>query len=213
MSYRRWWAVSLVALLATGCGESKYQVVHNGGERTYLKAPRDWTVFPIETGRVDRIDPQYGEDVRLIWSRVFDASAEPTADHYADAVGLAKLDEPVAALNVYEVQGSYNQRLSLSEARSAPLGFDPLFVGDEIKDLVEVVQYTPLEAGDGLQGSRVVFNTRRDDASQWNTYDMVTAFDQGRFRMYTLVVGCSGACFEDNRSQISNIVTSWKVDR
>ena len=213
MKRRGWWGVGLAALVLAGCGTPAFRVVSNGKEHTYAKVPRDWAVIPIETGRVDRLDPAFGEDVELIWSVGLDAAASPDAGHFQQLVNYEPLDEPTGVLSVYQIQGSYAQKVSLTEARMVPLAVDPLFVGDEVKDLVEIVDYQPFAPSDGLQGSRVVFNMRPQPDAPWSTYDLVTSFDQSRARMYTLVVGCSGECFKANRHTISQLVSSWKVDR
>jgi hypothetical protein len=121
------------------------------------------------------------------------------------------VDEPVGQLQIFDVTGSFNQELSLTTARSTALGIDPLGVPDEIKDLVEIVSYTPLSQ-DGMQGSRVVYNLH-NEGDPWQTVDATTLFDQSRNRFYVLRIGCTSECFRDNQDDISEIATSWKVVR
>ena len=203
----------MLAVIGASCGQPKFRIVNNGAEKTYTKIPRAWTEFPVSTERTDRIDPKFSEDVSLLWSIGFDADPKSDVAHVTQLFAFDALDFPVGQLNVYQIQGNYAQNLSLAGARTDPFGVDPLNVPDKVQDLVEVGDYQPLAPSTGLQGSRVIFNVRPNADSPWNTYDMVTAFDQSRKRMYTMIVGCSGKCFEDNRHEISQIVTSWKVDR
>jgi hypothetical protein len=197
----------------TGCSASKYHFVSDGTERVAFKVLRNWRVYDLPTGRSDRLSPDSPEDVQLVWSKGFDADPAPDPAHL-DAVtnyGATSVSYPVGVANVYEVQGTYNQKLSLTVARTVPLGFDPLFVQDDTSDLVEIIDFQPLPASNGLQGSRVIFNERPNAQADWRTFDMITYIDQGRFRMYTFTIGCLGPCFKDNEARISDIAASWSV--
>ena len=121
------------------------------------------------------------------------------------------VDAPVGVADIYQVQGSYNQKLSMTIARAVPLGFDPLYVADEVKDFVEIIRYEFIQPGDGLQGSRVLFNMRPSSTDPWRTFDMTTYFDPGRFRLYTFTVGCLATCFKDREDSLAKLVASWKV--
>jgi hypothetical protein len=213
---RRIAGVVLGLLLVAGaasCGQSKYHIVANGQEKAYFKLPRDWKVYKLPTGRSDRLSPNAPEDVELLWSVGFDGDPVPDQDHLGAATSFESpgTDYPVGVASVYLVQGSFNQNVSLAAARAAPLGFDPLNVPDDVKDLVEVLSYEPARRDDGLHGSRVRFNMRPNAAAPWRTYDMTTYFDPGRFRMYTFVIGCLGPCFRDRDHQIADIANSWSV--
>ena len=119
--------------------------------------PHEWKVF---TANGDGVRPgRLPGHVESVWHVSFDASTKPSVENTTaiDALPPASVDKPVGQLQIYNVQGSFNQELSLSTARSTVLGIDPLGVPDDVKDLVEIVSYTPI-ATDGLQGSRVVYN-------------------------------------------------------
>ena len=115
------------------------------------------------------------------------------------------VDKPVGQLQIFNVQGTFNQELSLTTARSTALGIDPLGVPDDVKDLVEIVTYTPI-AHDGLQGSRVVYNLH-NEGEPWQTVDATTLFDQSRNRFYVLRIGCTSECFKTNQDAIGEIAT------
>jgi hypothetical protein len=207
--------VVLGAVFAGACGDSKYTYLANGDEQTYLRVPKAWKTFELSTERADRIDPQYAEDVELLWNIALDAGDGEGTAHIVALTDLEAeaLDDPAGTVSVYQVQGNFAQSLSLTSARAIPLGVDPLQVPDDVKDLVEIIDFQPLAPNDGLQGGRVTFNLRPNDAADWRTYDIVTAFDQTRFRMYVLTVGCSAECFEREQADIDEVVSSWKVDR
>jgi hypothetical protein len=199
------------ALVLASCGENKYTYIDNGEENTYIRVPSAWKVFDVNG---DGVRPAALPDsVETIWHVAFDASAKPSVKHTTaiDALPPTSVDKPVGQLQIYNVQGSFNQELSLTTARSTVLGIDPLGVPDDVKDLVEIVSYTPI-ARDGLQGSRVVYNLH-NEGDPWQTVDATTLFDQSRNRFYVLRIGCTSSCFKDNQDAISQIATSWKVVR
>jgi hypothetical protein len=207
-------ACILVALGLAGCGAPTYRYVSNSIESTYFRVPRSWDVQDIPVEPVDRIDSG-NEDVLPVWRVMLDASSEPDLVHSELLMNPAAdpLDEPAGTVQIYDVTGGFNEKLSLSAARSAILGFDPLFMGDEVKDTVEIITRQPLAPNDGLQGSRVIFNFRPTVDDPWRTMDLVSAFDQSRGRLYILLIGCSGECFKREQTTISDFVSSWKVDR
>ncbi len=206
---------SIVVVLAlVGCGQGKTRVVSDAAEKTFFQVPRSWTSFTMPTGVADRLQPLYQEDVSTVWDVVFDSAAEPDPGRAAllDDLDVAELDQPVGRAMVYEVTGSFAQRLSLSSARESVIGADPLFIGDDLADLWEIVDYEPAK-GDRLEGSRVVFNFRRSVNEPWQTYDVTTLFDQSASRMYVLRVACSAKCFDANKNRIFDVTTSWTVNR
>jgi hypothetical protein len=211
--------LSLAAALAAGtlagaaCGESQSKYVGNGSENAYFKVPRAYELFDLPTGRDDRLQPENPEEVELLWSVGFDADDDPAVENVQAARDYdVAVDSPVGIASIYQVQGSYNQQLSLTTLRTVPLGFDPLYVQDDAEDLVEIIDFAPLRGDTGLQGSRVLFNMRPTVDDPWRTYDMTTYFDQGRFRMYTFTVGCSAPCFKDREAEIRRVTSSWTVE-
>lgn len=202
-------AAALLAL--SSCGSAKFDYVDNSAENTYIRVPNEWEVFTVEGGGVR--PEAFPDSVESVWHVAFDASEKPSLENTAaiDALPPSSVDQPVGQLQIFDVQGSFNQELSLTTARTTALGLDPLGVPDDIKDLVEIVSYTPLSQ-DGMQGSRVVYNLH-NEGEPWQTVDATTLFDQSRNRFYVLRIGCTSECFRENQDDISEIATSWKVVR
>ena len=201
-------ALPAVALLGA-CGDSKFTYVDNGAENTYLRLPTDWNVLEAEDG--GERPEAFPDSVESVWHVAFDASDSPSLENTValDQLPPTSVDKPVGQLQIFDVQGNFNQELSLTTARSTALGIDPLGVPDEIKDLVEIVTYEPI-AHDGLQGSRVVYNLH-NEGEPWQTVDATTLFDQSRNRFYVLRIGCTSECFKDNQDAISSVADSWTV--
>ena len=202
-------ALLVLAPILASCGASKWTYVDNGKENTYIRLPKQWKVYTVngDAGRPTSLP----NTVESVWHIAFDASSKPSLDNTTaiDALPPNSVNKPVGQLQIYSVTGSFNQELSLTTARSSVLGIDPLGVPDDVKDLVEIVSYTPL-AHDGLQGSRVVYNLH-NEGDPWQTVDATTLFDQNHNRFYVLRIGCTSECFQSNQKAISDIATSWKV--
>lgn len=203
-----------LALLAAACGEPSYRYVANNSEDVYFKVPKEWELFRFKDENGGRLQAAVPDDVEPVWHVAFDASDQPDPEHLSSVANLPSTpaESPLGEVRIYQVQGSFNQTLSVGSARQSALGFDPLSVPDDVKDLVEIVTYEPLTLGNGLQGSRVVFNVRNPD-EPWQTFDVTTMFDPSAFRYYVLTVGCSAECFEANKNDIYEVTSSWKVDR
>ena len=215
---RRLGALMIAATLAAGvaaCSESKYTFVVSGGENVSFKIPREWRVFSMPTGAQDRLAPDSPGDVDLLWSRGFDGDPNPAEKHVAAMTnyGQVTVYHPVGLANVYQIQGSYNQKVSLTEARKAILGVDPMYVSSDVQSLVEILEYEPVTRFGDLQGSRVRFNLRSTSDAPWSTYEMIALIDQGNYRMYTMIVGCIGTCFEESSREIAEIIDSWRFER
>jgi hypothetical protein len=206
--------VPAAAVVLAACGEPSYRYVANNAEDVYLKVPREWELFRFQGEDDGRVQAEVPDDVEPVWHVAFDASEEPDPEHLASVANLptTPAEDPLGELRIYQVQGNFNQTLSVAGARQSALGFDPLSIPDDVKDLVEIVDYQPLELGNGLQGSRVVFNVRNRD-EPWQTFDVTTMFDPSAFRYYVLTVGCSAECFKANEKDIYEVTSSWKVDR
>lgn len=208
-------AASLAAAVLGACSESKYTFVVSGSENISIKIPRSWKVFSMPTGAQDRLAPDSPGDVDLLWSRGFDGDPNPAEKHIAAMTNFGQVTvyHPVGLANVYRIQGSYNQKVSLTEARKAILGVDPMYVNSDVQSLVEILDYQPVTRFRDLQGSRVRFNLRSTSDTPWSTYEMLSLFDQGSYRMYTLIVGCIGPCFEESSREIAEVVDSWRFER
>ena len=204
-------ALVAVGVVAAACGSNKFTYLDNGTENTYIRVPTEWKVFTAEGG--GSRPEAFPDSVESVWHVAFDANDQPSFENTQalDALPPTSVDKPVGQLQIFNVQGNFNQELSLTTARSTALGIDPLGVPDDVKDLVEIVSYTPI-AQDGMQGSRVVYNLH-NEGEDWQTVDATTLFDQSRNRFYVLRIGCTSECFKDHQDAISEIATSWKVVR
>lgn len=200
-------ATSVGLLLGLGgCGDASHRYIANKDENVYLKVPAAWNDLSFDDADSDRLEDLTSQ-VTLVWR----AGATPDPRGTPDSVDPAS---PLAFVAVYEVDGQLNQQMSASLARLAasPLGFDPVIPGDDAQQsLVEVLDYMPLDFED-MSGTRVIFRYREDSTAEWSEiYDVSSAYDSSRFRLYVLQVGCDTACFESNQDAIKKVADSWLV--
>jgi len=195
-----------VATGLTACGDSSHRYIANKSENIYLKVPDAWVDLDFDDADPDRLEALTSQ-VTLVWR----AGATPDVGGTPDSVDP---DSPLAFVAVYEVDGQLNQQMSASLARLAasPLGFDPLLPNDDAQgSLVEVLDYVPLDFDD-MSGSRVIFRYRDEPTAEWSEiYDVSSAYDSSRFRLYVLQVGCETTCFESNQDAIKKVADSWLV--
>jgi len=198
--------VSSIGLVATGCGDSSHRYVANKAEKVYLKVPRDWREVSFADTDIDRLEAKTSS-ASLVWRAA--ASADPGAEPSG-----ADADFPLVFTAVYELNGELNQNMSASLARVAasPTGFDPLLPdGSAQGDLVEVLDYRPLDFDD-MNGTRIVFRSRTTAEDDYAfVYDLSAAYDSSTFRLYVLQVGCNVECYENNQEAISDVAGSWLV--
>ena len=132
--------------------------------------------------------------------------AKPRVFHDTLIDGAHDLCDMVDSLNIVG-------DAQLTEARKAPLGVDPLYVPDDVRSLVEIISYKPFTRFKGVEGSQVRFNMRARSDAPWSTYEMVALIDQSHYRMYTFIIGCSGGCFEKNKSAMDEVINSWRFQK
>ncbi|MGE0731079.1 MAG: hypothetical protein AB7O92_33020 [Acidimicrobiia bacterium] len=208
-------ALPLLALALTlplaACGESSQRFVSNRSLGTFFRLPDGWPTEDLtEASKEGRVE-ELPSGIQTLWHQAF-GSGDPAS---IDAAGLP--DEVVGQARVYAVSDYYRETFSLSSLRSSIflLNVDPVYPPESIDSQQNrLVDYRPLEMGEGLTGSRVVANLDTDPADEgeaWVTQDVTILFDDAVGRVYVLSLYCSGPCYERNRSDIDRVVGSFMV--
>ena len=201
------WSAAVAALVLGACGPSGSRYLSDSTEQVYLKVPRDWR------------DVEAPDSADALLARTAEAaivSKRVVSPEDAEEVGELSLEEPVATMAVYEISGTFNQRMSTQLARVAGSGlaFDPALPSDEYAGLTEVLQYDPDPSLGERAGSRLVYRVRASPDADWTaTFDLTTYFDPVAQRLYVLEIGCSTACFEAAQDDIARVASSWEVGR
>ncbi|HUP86959.1 MAG TPA: hypothetical protein VM143_14995 [Acidimicrobiales bacterium] len=195
-------AVALGILGACSLQRSGYQFVRSPSTGTYLKVPQEWTVY----GQKDiekllaEADPGTERDPFPFIS-VFDAGEHPQLDLDLGA------DDPVGLIRVRELAPTERDAVSFATARNEfhDALNDALESGEApLRKMIEIRQ----RAADG---QRIVFSYTDEATGQLVTLDQTTLVDRDKHRIYLLVVGCEAGCYERNRNQIDDVVSSLTI--
>jgi hypothetical protein len=202
-------ALSLTAatsfLGVAACGSPKYHYVKSTTERTFVRVPRDWTLFDEDQLLTSSDESAEGraELKRLTWRVAFDAAPRPSADHI-----LSVSDHPTGLVLVHNLLPEQRDRFSLSDLRSVLLRFDPL---EDQQDLdVEVLASREVERPGGLHGNELLLNLRTADGKvlKWRQIALV---DAALRKIHVLAISCEADCYDGNERVINQVIASWKV--
>ena len=76
----------------------------------------------------------------------------------------------------------------------------------------EVLDFDAKPTNAKVSGSRVVFRARNAKTDDWAlTVNLSTFFDPSAQRLYALEVVCSPGCYDQDSSEITKIVNSWRI--
>ena len=198
-------AVAAIAVLVAGCADSGYHYVKSSADKTYFKVPDRWTLFD-EDAVLDELGGDLTEDEResvrdQLWQVVFDAAPKPSIDH----VGHSGSTHPSGTAVVRELSADDADVLSTSTLRNYFVDLDKAIE----ESTAEVLAYEELKPEGGFRGLHLVADLVVGGKSI--VVDQTVLVDQATTKLYALLVSCSNVCYEDNRSQIKNVVESWTV--
>jgi hypothetical protein len=210
------WAVALVAVpvLLAGCQiGSDAQFPQSSSDHAYFKIPGDWKLFPErQTVKFLANDATLSKDeiqseIDRSWNAAFDASPKPTLKNVLNT----RSKHPSGLAYVHQLGAATSDDLSLAGMRNFVFPVDQALN----EDRADLLAYEPVEPDGGFHGLH--FRIRiRDSATLAQvtssyTVDQTILVDQSTTKVYLFVVGCSSACFSDNRRAIDNVVKSWTV--
>jgi|SRR5215213_5218410 len=203
-------ALVLAGVLAS-CGGNEYRFVNNSAEGAFFKVPNSWKVFPLTEQDGEGRVPKLPVDTERIWHMAFDAADDPDQAH----LDLDRPTDLVGDVQIYALSSSDNDQVSQSSLRRIMFGgVDPILQDPGTPAEWEVVSYAPIDASDGIIGSRTVINVpSTEDPNAWVTLDGSELFDPTLGRAYLLLMRCESQCYVNERKSIDEIATSWKVTR
>ncbi len=198
------WAVAFVVVLAA-CGSPDYHYVKNTSDQTFVRVPRDWTLFD-EDQLLDVSDESpeaKAQFKQLSWSVAFDAAPKPSLDHVLSDAG-----HPTGLVQVRTLLPEQRDSFSLSDLRTLLLPFDPL--SEESQGDVEVIEAREVRQPGGLHGSELLINLETDEGERVK-WRQVALVDSGFRKVHLLAVSCSTDCYARNEEVIDRVITSWRV--
>ena len=204
---RRWGSVVVALFVLSACGPSGSRFLANRDEKVYLRVPKSWHDVKLSDSIQDPV-LQATSDAKVLSKTV--VTTQKNAIEQKDLDGQS----PFATMTVYETTGAFNQQISASVARKLTglVPYDPLLPGDTNDGLSEVLDFDAKPTNAKVSGSRVVFRARNAKTDDWAlTVNLSTFFDPSAQRLYALEVVCSPGCYDQDSSEITKIVNSWRI--
>ena len=207
-------AVIAAGLLAAACGAPSYTYAVDSQDQVYFKVPPSWK--PINQQLLTRAQaadltnslagPVGGP---ILWSRAYDASAAPSANHiftvttepvvYASVQGLSPQLRAVISFNTMRdllLPVTDTARTRAAAAHATIPGF---------QSFVDQV----ITSSDGIRGINEIF--KYDLGGSREIFDQTVLTNNPTTKLYMLLVQCDYACFVANKTQIATVVQSFTV--
>jgi hypothetical protein len=197
-------ALATALLIAGACSRSGYQFLRNPNTGTYLKVPSDWKVFDqAEVGAAVQPDGTSPEEfkARTPFVSMFDSQAsgkvrafDPTGNH------------PMGIVLVTALSAAERDTVSLATLRGQMLpDFDTLIASGQL----EVVKLDEITEPN-VRGQHLTFRLKTL-AGELVVVDQTTLVNHTTSRSYLLAVGCTAACYEENKASIAEVVSSLTI--
>lgn len=222
------WAVALVLVAATACGQPEHHFVKNSAEGVYIKVPRGWR--QIEQAEVDRLlgdgtslESRVQRD--LTWSVAYDASDQPTVTHLLSNAGepvvYMRVDRLLPGINGFKLPPGLEQfakqrdELSLNTLRDTFLPVsesereEAAAKGFAEAGTFELLTDEIVNPSKGLYGVHSVYNYKFGDVVQ--TFDLTALVDDKHSRLYLLLLRCTAQCYSARQAELQEIVSSFTV--
>jgi hypothetical protein len=208
-------AVSILGAALASCGGSNYRYISNSQENLFFKVPKDWKVYRLTATDKEGKPTELPASVERSWHLLVDANKEPNPQHLLDHAQAA----PLIEAQVYVLERSANDTMSLSGLRRLAYGFDPVLQSEGVPPQWKLVDgsFKDLSFPKGLTGTRLAVNIpdpkASTDNSKFATLDVAAIHDTVNRRVYLLSARCQSQCYLDNRSAIDDLMNSWTVNR
>lgn len=197
----------IAAVAATGCAAPQYSYVADSSDNTYFKIPPSW--HQVSQSSLQSLTGQSTTLGSYLWSRAYDASSIPSAQHI-----LSSTSKPVVFASVISLSTSERSSLSLDAMRDL---FLPVTSAARQAASSEGEQLTGFQSisdqvitnGHGDRGIREIFDYTFNGAPE--TFDLTVLTDSSTTKLYFLLVQCEETDFAADYSQISQVVGSFTV--
>jgi hypothetical protein len=203
---------AVVAIVASGCGDSGYQFVQNDDLGIYARIPEDWTVYDETDLFPDDSERERDQQSAVSWVRTFDAADEPSVEQ-SQNIGAST---PTGAVQVLALGSEQRDALNLSMLRGrGDPARDPLVLEEagpvEGQPRVRVLVDEPIDFGAaGFSGVHTVF--RMDVEGATAVIDRTAVRNDATTAVAFFEVSCSDTCyFETHKDEIADLVDSWTI--
>ena len=214
MGLRRYYRVAALIILglvaglaAAGCAAPQYTYVADSSDNAYFKVPPSW--HQVSQSSLQSLTGQSSTLGNYLWTRAYDASPAPSADHI-----LSSTSKPVVFASVISLSTSERSSLSLNSMRDL---FLPVTSAARSAASQEGDQLTGFQSisdqvvtnNHGYRGIREIFDYTFAGVPE--TFDLTVFTDSTTTKLYFLLIQCWETCFASDYSQISQVVGSFTV--
>ena len=194
-----------LVLIASGCSGSGFQYVSSAETKTMFKVPQEWTLYDeddVFDFRPPDVSPQQEAANRASqWVMAFDGAEPPSLEHlFAESS-----QEPAGYAKVRVLSDKERDTYSLRSLRNEEFDVDRLARTER----AELVSDDDVTLGNGVAGSRIVFNVRQGD--RFVTVNQTALIDSQTRVLYLFLIGCDADCYSSNEEVISEVVRSWTI--
>jgi len=203
----RFGGAMLASVLLLAACTSSYTYIKNSSVKTYFKVPNQWHIFDenqIFRSQISGLSPQGEAAAKAsIWMVAFDASPEPSLDHFFSGSS----PYPQGFAQVRQLSEEQKDSISLGSIRNSVFPLNQLQSEDPTS--VELLQNTDLVLEGGIHGNRIVFNVRL--GSTFYSVNQTGLVNPQTSLLYLFVIGCEAHCYLNHKGTIDEIVSSWTV--
>ncbi len=203
---------ALVAVVASGCGDSGYQYVQNDDLGIYARIPEEWTVYDEADLFPDDSERERDQQSAVSWVRTFDAADDPSVEG-SQIIGASS---PTGGVLVLALRSDQRDALNLSMLRGrGDPARDPLVLEAtppaEGQPQVRVLVDEPIDFGSaGFSGVHTVFQMEVEGATA--VVDRTAVRNDATTAVAFFEVSCSETCyFETHKDEIADLVDSWTI--
>jgi hypothetical protein len=194
-------------LAATGCAAPQYTYVADSGDNAYFKVPPSW--HQVNQSRLQSLTGPSSNLGNYLWTRAYDASPAPSAQHI-----LSSTSKPVVFASVISLSSSERSSLSLNGMRDLFLPVTSAArqaaseEGDQLTGFQSISDQVVTNSH-GYRGIREIFDYTFSNVPE--TFDLTVFTDSTTTKLYFLLIQCWETCFAANYTQISQVVGSFTV--
>ena len=206
--FRRTFGVVLgasLALSACASGDPDTQRYVNADDQSLFELPNDWNVYGaddlVQLGSVPFL-PNNGINPAIV-SIAFDGAAGRNPDNLALATTASPY--PIGAHLIRTIGQS--ERNFISRQVLAESAYDLLSAQG-----VELVNDEDFSFGRDFDGIRRLYGFNNDDGQLEGVVYMVAVTNPDSTRLYSMSIGCSLTCFNEQSDEIYKAVDSWLVN-
>lgn len=199
--------LAVVLSACTGSGSADHVSYTDPAGLSYLSLPADWHLYELEElktlDELPFVESVGGIELPPESGVAFDGA--PIRDVANLASDLATADYPIGSATIRAIDEQERDFVSRFMLTQSVVPYRSL--GDPQEVMKEDFSF-----GNGYEGVRVLVAFTAEDGTSQGVAYMISVTDAEDERMYSVVAGCSLACFTRHQDRIEEVVDSWLVN-